>query len=324
MKKNVWLDCDPGHDDCFAITLAAFHPDLELLGISTVGGNQDVGKTTFNTLAWLNIIGKRNIPVYQGQANPLILKNVNCPEIHGISGLERLSQKENHLHGKLKPQNEKAVMAMAEHINQSSEPVTIIGTARLTNIALMLSLFPETKINIKEIVIMGGALGSGNTSPVAEFNIETDPHAANIVFNSASIDYDLIMIPLEVTHQILVTNNILNQLKKLGDFGLLCEDLLLYFKSTYQKVFNFCDPPLHDPCAVFYVTNSNCIETEFLNVEIETGSQMSLGQTVVDLYNRTGKKPNVYVGRKINVEKFWEVMLSALKIASHSSVMYRK
>jgi len=314
MKKPIWLDCDPGHDDCFAISLAAYHPKLDLLGISTTGGNQGVEKTTRNALTWLNIIYKPEIPVYKGEANPLVLKPQICAEIHGESGLERFSSSQEHLSASLKPQKQDAVSAMSENILRASEPVTLIGTARLTNIARMLQRYPETKKNLRQIVIMGGAIGMGNTQPAAEFNIESDPHAAEIVFAGASVDYGLVMIPLEVTHRVLVTPDIFKRVRALGEFGLLCEDLLLFFKGTYKTVFGFPDPPLHDPCAVFYVTNPECFSTKFVNVEIETKSPLSLGQTVVDLYSRVQRKPNVTVGLDINTDMFWETMLENLRL----------
>lgn len=318
-KKPVWLDCDPGHDDCFAIALAAYHQKLNLLGISTTGGNQSVEKTTSNALTWLNIIHKPEIPVYRGEANPLVLKPQICAEIHGESGLERLSNSKEHLHTNLRPQNEGAVSAMAAGILRSAEPVTLIGIARLTNIALMLQRFPDVTQNIEQIVIMGGALGVGNTQPVSEFNIESDPHAAEIVFNGASQDYKLVMIPLEVTHRVLVTPDIFQRVGSLGEFGLLCEDLLLFFKDTYETVFGFSSPPLHDPCAVYYVTNPEQFTTRFVNVEIETSSPLSLGQTVADMYSRTDRTPNVIVGTDINTERFWETMLEALKAVTRAS-----
>ncbi|MBC8215427.1 MAG: nucleoside hydrolase [Candidatus Marinimicrobia bacterium] len=318
-KKPVWLDCDPGHDDCFAIALAAYHQKLNLLGISTTGGNQSVEKTTSNALSWLSHIGKSTIPVYRGEANPLVLKPQICAEIHGESGLESFSSSQEHLATALKPQKQGAVSAMAETILRSAEPVTLIGIARLTNIALMLQRFPDVTQNIEQIVLMGGALGVGNTQPVSEFNIESDPHAAEIVFNGASQDYKLVMIPLEVTHRVLVTPDIFRRVRSLGEFGLLCEDLLLFFKDPYEPVFGFPPPPLHDPCAVYYVTNPEQFTTRLVNVEIETSSPLSLGQTVADMYSRTDRTPNVIVGTDINTERFWETMLEALKAVTRAS-----
>jgi len=164
---------------------------------------------------------------------------------------------------------------------------------------------------------MGGAIGSGNTGPAAEFNIQVDPEAAHIVFES---DIPLFMVPLEVTHTALVTSSILDSIKLLKtNFGQICIDLLLFFQLTYKKIFRMDDPPLHDPCAVAFVIDPSMFDYRLMRVDVETSSVLSFGQTVCDIYDMSNKKKNVHVCTKMNVEKFWSIMLECIRLADKQS-----
>eukprot|EP01104_Vermistella_antarctica_P013966 TRINITY_DN431_c0_g1_i3.p1 TRINITY_DN431_c0_g1~~TRINITY_DN431_c0_g1_i3.p1 ORF type:complete len:247 (+),score=24.58 TRINITY_DN431_c0_g1_i3:125-865(+) len=195
VERLVWLDCDPGHDDAFAIILAGYSDSLCLLGISTVGGNQTVEKTTKNCLKVLAVSGLTDVDVVPGLANPLARPNLLCPEIHGETGLDGPSFPHD-LHSAIK---DKAVLHMAKVIALQDKPVTVVATGRLSNIALLITLFPELKDQVDEIVFMGGAIGHGNTSPCAEFNIEgAQPTSEFAVDNPATAmprDSTIVLVP---------------------------------------------------------------------------------------------------------------------------------
>jgi len=267
----VWLDCDPGHDDAFAIVLCGHNLKLKLLGISTVAGNQSVEKTTQNALTILNLAGLSYIDVVPGQATPLLRPSKVCPEIHGSSGLDCSIPLPT---PKKKCLFKKAIIHMSEVIAEYPEPVTLIATGCLTNYALLLSIYPELKGRIKELVLLGGAMGIGNISPVAEFNILLDPEAAKIIFESG---IRIVMIPLEVSHTVLVTQKILERISSLGStlFSKIMIELLVFFSDTYKKVFKFEYPPLHDPLAVSYVIDPSIFDTELMRVDIEITSELS-------------------------------------------------
>ena len=164
---------------------------------------------------------------------------------------------------------------------------------------------------------MGGAIGCGNTGPAAEFNIQVDPEAAHIVFES---DLPLYMIPLEVTHEALVTPSVLESIQLLNtNFSQIVIDLLLFFKLTYKKVFRMEHPPLHDPCAVAFVIDPNMFEYRLMRVDVETASTLSYGQTVCDIYDMSQKKKNVHVCTKMNNEKFWYMMIECMHLANKQS-----
>ena len=313
--KNIWLDCDPGHDDAMAILMAAFHPSINLLGISTVAGNQSVEKTTANARAILSAVGKANIPVFQGQGAALLSPMPFCAEIHGESGLD--GPDGNPLFSlQAPPEMEQPWLpAMKETILQTAketgEAVWLVCTGSLTNAALLLTMHPEIRQHIK-ISLMGGAMGIGNTGPVAEFNIENDPEAAHIVFESG---VELTMVPLEVTHTVLADQEVLDRIGTHSPFRKKITDLLLFFSETYKRVFGFEHPPLHDPLAVYFVLNPEAFSCRELRVDIERSSVLSRGQTVCDYYGRSSGKANCKVALKVEVAAFWDEMLECLERA---------
>lgn len=255
-----------------------------------------------------------------GQAKPLLRPSpILCPEIHGESGLDGpmggpLLRKSPRV-----PLPGKAIMVMYERISccfqATRQAVRLVCTGALTNAALLLLVYPEVASMI-EVVLMGGCMGLGNTGPVVEFNIQTDPEAAKVVFESG---VPLTMIPLEVTHTALVTQEVLTQLINcqpvVTPFLLLIQQLLTFFADTYREVFRFPDPPLHDPCAVAYVVDPDIFEVERMRVDIEVSSHLSAGQTVCDIWHQTGRLPNCVVATKMDVARFWDLMMDAVRSA---------
>ncbi|KAH3763043.1 N-D-ribosylpurine ribohydrolase [Pelomyxa schiedti] len=312
-RRKVWLDCDPGHDDAFAIILAGTNEAIELLGISTVAGNQTVENTTRNALRMCELSGI-NVDVVKGQAFPLMRPSRICPEIHGISGLDS--------NFKLPPPTKlplakKAVLHMADVILASPEPIILVATACLTNVALLLSLFPECKEHIEKIVLLGGAIGCGNITPSAEFNILVDPEAARMVFESG---VDIVMVPIDVSHTVLVTPEVKQRIVQLGTtYSAFLGELLMFFSESYKTVFGFDFPPLHDPLAVAYVIDPGLFTTTKMRVDIETSSDLCAGETICDIYGMSHKPKNVLVARSVNVPKFWDLLLHSITLANSQS-----
>lgn len=321
-KKRVWLDCDPGHDDAMAIILAAglSHAySVNLIGVSTVCGNQTVEKTTDNALRILNLINRNDVPVYRGADKPLTRPKRNCPEIHGESGLDGPDIPSAPKGAHPTP----AVVAMAEALlsGDPADKPTLVATGALTNVALLFSVYPEVIDRLSELVIMGGAYqGLGNTGPTAEFNIQCDPEAAHIVFEAGL--KSLVMVPLEVTHTVLVTPEIRNNFKG-SRFRLLLDELMHFFEESYKKVFGFERPPLHDPVAVFYVMLPSLFSTKRMRVDIDCG-QLCAGTTVCDHYGMSGKEPNVTVCTEVDVREFWQFMVLAVEQADRDSPINNK
>ncbi|KAH8647586.1 nucleoside hydrolase [Tricladium varicosporioides] len=277
----VWLDCDPGHDDAFAILFAAHHPSLNLLGISTVHGNSSLPHTTHNALSLLTALGRPDIPVYPGAAESLHRPAVHAPAIHGESGLDGTDLLPE---PSVTPREEPAIEAMREALMATlPHSAWLVATGALTNIALLFQHHPDVASHIKGLSIMGGALGNaftpaspsnlhpsriGNWSEHAEFNILVDPEAAAYLFAHPVLKTKTTLIPLDVTHLVLATPHVQSLLlwgkseaagiekEKEGNKGAstlrrMLVELLVYFANTYATVFGItAGPPLHDPLAV--------------------------------------------------------------------------
>ncbi|OBT88835.1 hypothetical protein VE02_03159 [Pseudogymnoascus sp. 03VT05] len=277
-KIPIWLDCDPGHDDSFAILLAAHHPAAELLGLSTVHGNAALDNTTVNAGSVLTAIGKPDIPVYRGASKPLVRPAVHADAIHGESGLAGTDL----LPTPARPADlsVEAVDAMAKAI-LATPPNTcwLVATGTLTNVAGLVMKYPAVVGHLKGLSIMGGAIGGGftaapmgkvgsterygNWTPYAEFNIVVDPEAAATIFDLPELAAKTTLIPLDVSHQVLANKDVIKLLHygkktdsssnstKPSALRTMLVELLCFFAETYDKVFGLSEgPPLHDPIAV--------------------------------------------------------------------------
>ena len=194
MALPVILDCDPGHDDAIALILALASPELKVLAVTTSAGNQTPDKTLNNALRILTLLGRDDIPVAAGANKPLARELIIADNVHGESGLDGPKLPDPGF----APVAMTALELMAKCLRESPEPVTLVPTGPLTNIALLLAAHRELKSKIARIVLMGGAAGAGNWTPAAEFNIYVDPEAADMVFKSG---LPITMCGLDVTHE---------------------------------------------------------------------------------------------------------------------------
>ena len=306
MKHKIILDCDPGHDDAIAILLAAHHPDIDLLAITTVAGNQSLDKTTLNALKVCSLANIRNVPVARGMDRPLVRPARHAANIHGESGMDGPNIPEPDI----EPAPQHGVDLLIDLLMNSDGDITIVPTGPLTNIATAIRREPAILPRIKAISLMGGAIGVGNRMPAAEFNIWADPEAAAIVFDCGR---PLTMSPLEVTHQALATGEVLDRLRAVNrPVASFAADLLTFFGDTYRNVFGFPAPPVHDPCAVAAVIDPDILQAHTIRVEVETEGEWTSGRTVCDIYGVLGKEPNVRVGYALDVPRFWEMLISTI------------
>ncbi|MGW6688733.1 nucleoside hydrolase [Streptomyces sp. NPDC054961] len=306
MPVPIIMDCDPGHDDALAIMLAAGDPAVDLLAITTVAGNQTLAKTTLNARRVCTVAGITDVPIAAGCAKPLVQELNVAADVHGASGLD----------GPLFPEPtvgvvpEHAVDLMYRLLTGHPEPVTLVPTAPLTNIALLLTRHPDAATRIREIVLMGGSAERGNRTPAAEFNVQTDPEAADIVFRSG---VPVTMCGLNVTHQALATPEVVTRFERLGtDLGRICAELLTFFASTYRTLWGFQAPPLHDPVAVARVIDPGIVHCVDANVVVELNGRYTRGATVVDLHRYTGRPVNAQVALRLETGPFWDRLLAAV------------
>lgn len=308
-KRKIILDCDPGHDDAMAILLCGASPELELLGITTVAGNSYVQNTTRNALI-VTEMAKMDVPVAQGAAKPMIRDQIVAPDIHGESGLEGV----NLPPPTRKAIDEDAVSFIARMVQKYPGEVTLVPTGPLTNIALFMLQYPRLIPNLEEIALMGGGIAFGNTTPVAEFNILADPEAAQVVF---SHDVSITVIGLDLTHQAKIY---MDEIRKLESYPSEVVSkmgtLLGFFHGTYYDVFKIEGAPLHDPCAVAYLIKPELFEFEHYYTQVEIRGELTYGQTVVDYWKLSGKKPNAKWATRIDREGFINLIYERMKFFS--------
>ena len=303
--KPVILDVDPGHDDAVALMMACGSPELDLLAVTTVAGNVTLEKTTRNALRVLSLIGHTGVPVAAGASEPLYRPLRTAEDIHGESGLDGPEIPE----ASFEPDGRGAVALIADTLRDSPEPVTLVPVGPLTNIATLLREHPELKEKIAHVSLIGGSIGLGNTTPAAEFNIFVDPEAAREVFDSG---LPVTMSGLDVTHQAGAGPAERERLRAVGGIGVVVAGFLDFFAATYEGVFGFDAPPLHDPVAVAAVLDPSLLETRPMRVDVECESDLTRGETVCDFYGVTGKPPNAEVGVELDRGGFFELLYGAL------------
>ncbi|MCW3064836.1 MAG: Ribosylpyrimidine nucleosidase [Solirubrobacterales bacterium] len=299
------LDCDPGHDDAVAILLAAALPELDLRAITTVAGNGTLERTSENALR-VATLARLDVPIAAGAAAPLSRELVTSPDIHGRTALDGPA-----LPAPDRPLDPRpAVDLLADVLLAADEPVAVIATGPLTNVALLLRRGPEVRGRIREIVLMGGSTGPGNVTPAAEFNIYVDPEAADEVFAGG---IPLRMAGLNLTHQALATDAVRARMRALGtELGRIADEWLDFFAGTYRSRFGLDGPPVHDPCAVAWLAHPDIVSSTRAFVAIERDGRFTRGATVVDLHDRLGREPNADVGLELDVERFWDLVIGAL------------
>ncbi|MGH2907944.1 MAG: nucleoside hydrolase [Solirubrobacteraceae bacterium] len=302
--RRVVIDCDPGHDDAVALLLAAGDPRLQLLGITTVAGNQTLDRVTRNARAVATVAGLTDTPIVAGSAGPLTRALRTAPEIHGETGLDGPAPIEPTV--ELTPGHGAHFLAETVLANPAHR-VTLIPTGPLTNVALALRLYPEIADAVERVVLMGGSYTRGNTTPAAEFNIYVDPEAADAVFSAG---WDLTMIGLDVTHLALYTPEVGERLAAIDTRAARwMAELLTFFAETYRTSGGMGTPPIHDAVAVASVIDPSLVTTRDARVEIETAGRLTRGMTVVD-FRATDRVHHVAVD--LDVGRFWDRVLAAV------------
>jgi len=293
--RKVILDCDPGQDDAIAILLALASPEIELLAVTAVAGNVDLDRTERNARAVVELAG-RTTPVFAGCPRPLVRPPLQAAHIHGESGIDGAD---------LRPPRRPLAAAHAVDLirdtvqGHGEGEITLVAVGPLTNLACALVQAPHIAGRLREIVLMGGAIGLGNTTPAAEFNMLADPHAAAVVFGSGA---RIVMTPLELTHQALATPAHIAAMRDLGtEAGRQVAGILDAYPG--KALFRDRGVPLHDPCAVGWVLWPELMDGKDCRVDVETEGTHALGRTVIEW--RTQKRPaNARVLDRIDAEGF--------------------
>ncbi|MFM9756745.1 pyrimidine-specific ribonucleoside hydrolase RihA [Aeromonas dhakensis] len=308
MALPVILDCDPGHDDAIALILALASPELKVLAVTTSAGNQTPDKTLNNALRILTLLGRDDIPVAAGAPKPLARELIIADNVHGESGLDGPKLPDP----AFAPVAMTALELMAKCLRESPDPVTLVPTGPLTNIALLLAAHPELKSKIARIVLMGGAAGAGNWTPAAEFNIYVDPEAADMVFKSG---LPITMCGLDVTHQAQVMDEDIERVRAITNPVAQCVAGLLDFFMIYHRdpKWGFAGAPLHDPCTIAWLLAPALFHGVECRVDIEAGGTHTSGMTVMDRYGLTGKPANALVLLGLDRAGFIDLLVTRLR-----------
>jgi inosine-uridine nucleoside N-ribohydrolase len=301
----IILDCDPGHDDAIALLLAIASPEVELIGVTTVAGNTTIDKATNNALRILELAGRSDIPVYRGAERPFIRKQDVAAHVHGESGLDgpdlpQPTTRAQELH---------AVDYLAQEIRARDGKVTLIPTGPLTNIGLLFALHPD--VRPERTVLMGGAIGEGNRTPAAEFNIWADPEAAERVFLE---DLDTTMVGLDVTHRALITDAHTERMRSAGRVGKVVAELMDFYARFHKSRYPDLDgSPMHDPVCVAHVIDPSLMTVLDAFIAVDCSGGPSWGRTNVDWRGREHfGAPNAKVGVDIDGNRFAELIVERI------------
>lgn len=313
MPEKIILDCDPGHDDAIALLLAHGSPEIDLLAVTTVMGNQTIEKVTRNALAVARVAGITRIPFARGAHRPLVRDVETAPDIHGDSGLDGPVLPEPTLELDARHAVDLIIDTVMAH-----EPgtVTLVPTGALTNIALAVRKEPRIAARVKQVVLMGGGVHVGNWNAVAEFNIVIDPEAAHIVFGEK---WPLTMVGLDVTHQALATPDVAAAIAAVGTpAARFVGELLDFFGHTYKDAQGFDHPPVHDPVAVAAVIDPSILRTVRAPLTVELAGTHTLGMTVADLRADAPDGCTTSVALDLDVDRFWALVVDALTRIGHT------
>lgn len=309
MGKKIILDCDPGHDDALALTMAVASPKIDLLAVTTSAGNQTPDKTLNNAMRMLTLLHREDIPVAQGNQTPLVKPLETAPEVHGKTGLDGADLPDPDFQVQAMP----AIDLIAKVLRESNEKVTLVVTGPMMNAALFLRVYPDlAREKIDQIVFMGGAMGLGNWRPSVEFNIFVDPEAAKIVMN---FGIPLVMAPLNVTHQAQIMKEEIEQIGEIDNpVGKAFYGLLNFFEQYHENPkWGFKGAPLHDPCTIAWLIDPTMFKSDKMNVDVETQGELTRGETVCDYYTLTDKPKNTEVLLSIDREKFIDLIMASIK-----------
>lgn len=300
---SILLDCDPGHDDAFAILLAGV--TTRLVAVTTVSGNVGLASTTRNANV-VREVGGLDVPIYAGAARPLAGEPLHAPDIHGDSGLD----------GPVLPDPSRAIeeSPAVEAILRLSREVNdlwLVPTGPLTNIAHALRVDPTLAERVAGISLMGGSRSFGNTTPAAEFNILADPEAAHVVFASGA---PIVMAGLDLTHQFRLGWDEIAAFRALESrVGTFAADLLTFFMERYEARSGMPSAPMHDPCAVMAVTHPEWFDSERLNVRVERYGEYTRGMTLCDTREMHHRKDaNATVLTRIDRDAAFQHLLDSL------------
>ncbi|MFN8524643.1 MAG: nucleoside hydrolase [Chloroflexota bacterium] len=306
MPTPIIFDTDPGHDDAIALLLAAKSPEIDIRAVTCVAGNQTLEKCALNARRVMSIGNITGIPVAAGMDRPLTRALRTAPQAHGETGLDGYDFPSPTID--LVPEH--GVDLIIRTVRESKEPITLVPIGPMTNIAMAFRLAPDIKANVSRIVMMGGAAGRGNVTPSAEFNIYVDPEAAAVLFESG---LPITMVGLDATHQARITAADIQRIRDLGSPpAVMIASLLDWYRAGSERRMRWDGAPIHDALALASIIRPDLIETQHMNVVVETEGRYTEGRTVCDTVGSSGRAPNADVALGVKRQEFIELLIERL------------
>jgi purine nucleosidase len=312
MPKRIIIDTDPGVDDAFTFLLALASPEIQLEALTTTQGNVTVEKATRNALAVLELGRASHIPVVRGSVLPLVQPLRASAHVHGESGIGNAQLPEP----QAKPVPGHAVDYLIERVLAEPNEISVFPIGPMTNIAMAIRKEPKFAKAVKELVIMGGAIQeAGNTTPLAEFNIYVDPHAAHIVFHSG---IPITLIPLDVTHKCLLKPEHVDRLMKIDSpiSRFIKEAIEVYLQFSVERGFE--GVALHDPLTLTTIIAPELLTLKEYYVDVDIAGGVSMGKTFADIFHVTKKPANLKVATDVRGEDFIELFLQRMETLSRN------
>jgi purine nucleosidase len=307
MARKIIIDTDPGVDDAFALLLALGSPEIEVVGVTAVGGNVPLEQTATNARAVLDLAGRPDIPVHAGCPRPLVRQLNTARHVHGAGGLAGAD---------LPPPStplaqQHGVDFLIDTVMAAPGEITLCMLGPLTNLAAAIVKQPEIAGRLRDVVIMGGCVfDAGNVTPAAEYNIHTDPHAAHVVFASGA---PLTLVPTDCTSRSVMPSDWIGQLRKSGGrVATTAAEMAAAFQSIGTTRFPAGRRPLHDPCVIGWLLRPDLFEGRRCHVEVEIASPLTMGRTIVDWHSVGQGEPNAFVLNELAVEPFYDLLLERI------------
>jgi purine nucleosidase len=308
-KRKIIIDCDPGQDDAVMLLLALASVDeFDILGITTVAGNVPLDLTQRNARIMCELAGRTDVPVFAGCDKPMRRTLITAENVHGKTGIDGVDVYQP----SMPLQEQHAVDFITESLlGAADDSVTLVPTGPLTNIGQAIAGQPAILPKVREIVLMGGAMREGgNTTPCAEFNILEDPDAAQIVMHCGR---PLTIVPLDVTHQALVSQKRIEQIRQLDTpVGTAVVGMMEFFNRFDSEKYGSEGAPLHDPCTISYLLKPELFKGKMCNVEVETESPLTLGHTAVDFWGVTDRPRNANWLYHVDADGFFALLIARL------------
>jgi len=308
MTRKIIIDTDPGQDDAVAILLALASPELQVLGLTAVGGNVPLDLTARNARIVCELARRPDVPVFAGCDRPLARDLVTAEHVHGKTGLDGPQMAEP----TMPLQDIHAVDFIIETLRaEAPGTVTLCPLGPLTNIATAFRRAPEIVARVQRIVLMGGAYFEvGNITPAAEFNIYVDPEAARIVFAAGA---PITVLPLDATHKALTTADRVQAFRDLGtEVGRMVAAWTDFFERFDKEKYGSAGAPLHDPCVIAWLLKPDLFTGREINVEIEVDSPLTRGMTVADWWRVTDRPANAMFIGDVDADGFFSLLTERL------------